>query len=309
MPKCLHMIKKTKKNFYILIILFTIPLFIDQVSKHIILNNLYQIQELSEGTFNISLIKNYGVISGYFDDIPQSILRVVISSYGAFIIAFFLALQYILQSNILAVRASITVIFSGIVGNLIDRIQLGYVIDFINITGQMESYHFNFADIVQWPGFIYLVMIIILKPKVLWPDDDRRNRLLISSDQYKFLAVKFISIVMFSIILWIGTYTYLSEIVSEYNIALSTSDKILNSFTLIHVSLSTCYFIFFMWISLRESHKFIGPILALKKYVNNICSNNLYHENLRLRTSDYLKDIEEISKSINTIKFDKNKQP
>ena len=53
-------------------------------------------------------------------------------------------------------------LLSGSIGNLIDRIFKGYVIDFIDIN-ILDFPNFNIADISIVPGVIVLLYIILLK--------------------------------------------------------------------------------------------------------------------------------------------------
>ena len=57
---------------------------------------------------------------------------------------------------------SLALMLSGGVGNLIDRISLGYVIDYIDISKIFSYPVFNFADICIVIGVILVIIIIII---------------------------------------------------------------------------------------------------------------------------------------------------
>ena len=78
----------------------------------------------------LTLVHNTGVAFGLFQGFPQIFtLTSILISIGA---AVFYRLQ--LPYNQPWVQASIGLIVGGAVGNIIDRIRLGFVIDFIHVT-------------------------------------------------------------------------------------------------------------------------------------------------------------------------------
>lgn len=78
----------------------------------------------------LTLVHNTGVAFGLFQGFPQIFtLTSILISIGA---AIFYRLQ--LPYNRPWVQASIGLIVGGAIGNIIDRIRLGFVIDFIHVT-------------------------------------------------------------------------------------------------------------------------------------------------------------------------------
>lgn len=119
-----------------------LTVFFDQITKFFIVKLL----EKSEGNLNITnffsltLVKNQGIVLGLFNNEKTKIFIIVFS----FIIIFFIFFA-ILKLEIVEKyqQFSLGMVVGGTIGNLIDRIKYGYVIDFIN-------FHFypvfNFAD-------------------------------------------------------------------------------------------------------------------------------------------------------------------
>ena len=131
---------------------------IDQISKQFILKNPDTFRDFSiENFLQITLNKNYGMAFGI--NVGHCVLYLLI----AIIILFFLNL---LRKNYLVNNFTkvfiITIILAGAVSNLIDRIVLGYVIDFINIPWFSI---FNFADICIVLGIIFLAKIELFEKK------------------------------------------------------------------------------------------------------------------------------------------------
>ena len=124
-----------------------IGILLDQLTKELILANmsLHQSIELLENFVHITSVRNPGAAFGILADnslrIPFFILVSVVASLG---ILWYLRRE---QGGNLRLQIGLSLIFSGAVGNLIDRIRFGEVIDFIDV--HWYQYHwpaFNVAD-------------------------------------------------------------------------------------------------------------------------------------------------------------------
>ena len=129
---------------------------IDQISKRFILKNPDTFRDFSiENFLQITLSKNHGMAFGI--NAGHCVLYLLI----AIIILFLLdLLRKKYQQNNFAKILIITIILAGAISNLIDRIRLGYVIDFINVPWFSI---FNFADICIVLGTIFLIKIELFK--------------------------------------------------------------------------------------------------------------------------------------------------
>ena len=64
-------------------------------------------------------------------------------------------------------------LLGGAVGNLIDRIRLGYVIDFADIgIGTWRWYIFNVADMAVTCFFLLMIGVWLLAPQAAFTGDD-----------------------------------------------------------------------------------------------------------------------------------------
>ena len=139
----------------IYIFLFLILLIIDQYSKFIVHGTLYvgDTIPIIDNFFNLTYVQNRGVAFGLFQG------KIDIVSILAFI-AIGLILFYFCKNfkkiSFLE-RIAYTMIFSGAVGNMIDRLFRGFVIDMLDFRG-IWSFIFNFADV--WIN-IGVILIII----------------------------------------------------------------------------------------------------------------------------------------------------
>ena len=138
----------------ILIISFII-LLIDLVSKRLVINLLIENESIKviDGFFSLTYVKNTGVA---FSMIEGYVWLIIIAT----IIILFMLFKYIkdgINSNIELV--SYGFILGGAIGNLIDRIFYGYVVDFFDFT--IFSYQapiFNVADIFIVVGVFMLII-------------------------------------------------------------------------------------------------------------------------------------------------------
>ncbi|MDB2359574.1 signal peptidase II [Alphaproteobacteria bacterium] len=159
------MAKLSIKNNISIITTFFLIIFFDQLTKILVIKNFQLYESLSIlPFFNLTFIVNYGFAFGFLNNpsLNQIIVILVIFS----IIAYFLYLLIKTQDQFF--RFSLILVLSGAVGNFIDRVLHGFVIDFIDI--YLGSYHwpaFNLADSSITLGFILIMFnILFLNKKI-----------------------------------------------------------------------------------------------------------------------------------------------
>lgn len=142
--------------FYFLILLLIL---IDQISKYLVSINLQNTGgfKIIEGVFNLTYVENRGAAFGLMQGrqsffIVATVLVVVAGIY------YVKKEKYTTKSQ----KYFISMILSGAVGNLIDRIRLGYVVDFLDFEF-IWSYVFNFADIMVVIGTILFAISILFE--------------------------------------------------------------------------------------------------------------------------------------------------
>ena len=151
-------------NFSRISLIFFILVGLDQLSKILITSALDEGASLSLLPFlDLTLIFNTGIAFSLFDDYgPWG--RWFISCLVALIL-FYLAKIILTEKNLNSYESlALVLIFCGGAGNLIDRVFLGYVVDFIHIFYQNYSFYvFNFADSYITIGVtLYLIYIIFI---------------------------------------------------------------------------------------------------------------------------------------------------
>jgi len=159
------MAKLSIKNNISIITTFFLIIIFDQLTKILVIKNFQLYESLSIlPFFNLTFIVNYGFAFGFLNNpsLNQIIVILVIFS----IIAYFLYLLIKTQDQFF--RFSLILVLSGAVGNFIDRVLHGFVIDFIDI--YFGSYHwpaFNLADSSITLGFILIMFnILFLNKKI-----------------------------------------------------------------------------------------------------------------------------------------------
>ena len=135
-------------NYFLLSIIVII---IDQITKHIIFVNNKSLINKDLIFFSLDYVKNFGAAFNLFNGsrVFLSLLSIVVT---IFIIYFFLNNKNINKVDLL----SYSFILGGTIGNGIDRITKGYVIDFINLNF-INFPVFNVADISINIGVIFII--------------------------------------------------------------------------------------------------------------------------------------------------------
>ena len=144
-------------KFQIKIYLFSLTIFIiliDQITKYLMFFNYKKLVNIDFILFRLDFVKNYGAAFNIFSG-----SRIFLSTISIF---FSIVLIYLLlrknSTNIIEL-ISYSFILGGTIGNGIDRILNGFVIDFINLNF-INFPVFNIADISINIGFILALYLI-----------------------------------------------------------------------------------------------------------------------------------------------------
>ena len=142
-------------------------IFLDQLSKLIIVNtfNLYQNKEIIKNFFSLTYVKNTGAAWSILDGkVPLLIIITIISLI--FIIRFVFK-----DENVKKIDAiTYGMLLGGIIGNLIDRIAYGYVIDFLSFI--IIKYNFPVFNIADSLIVVSVFLMIITS---FWGEKNENN--------------------------------------------------------------------------------------------------------------------------------------
>jgi len=149
--------KKGKSYIYFSIII-VVAIVLDLVTKIIFQNHFANGAEdivVIPNFFNFTYVQNYGAAYGMFSNstIALTIVSIVL-------IIVFVIYDIFCHSNNWFYLFGIGFILGGAVGNLIDRLFLGFVRDFIQI--RLFSFVFNLADLFITLGVIFFAIHMII---------------------------------------------------------------------------------------------------------------------------------------------------
>jgi len=147
---------QSQRTLFIVALLVVIA---DQLSKLWITESL-QLGESrpGEGFVRLTLVHNTGIVFGL--SVNQAVPLIL--SIAVIAAAIFFSHRYALLNNRL-VKIALGLFIGGSIGNLIDRIRLGYVTDFIDfrLWGDYHWPAFNLADVAIVVGFLLLLWFAI----------------------------------------------------------------------------------------------------------------------------------------------------
>ncbi len=159
--KPLHLSPRSFMYILVTILVIVGLVVFDQVTKLLVVANipLYESVDLIPGVFRFTYIQNDGAAFGIFDDAPWVFM--ILSTVA--IIAIFVYIFWKKPQDKLMLSALILINAGGI-GNMIDRVRLEYVIDFLDFCAfpELWKWVFNIADSYVCIGAGLLLLWMIL---------------------------------------------------------------------------------------------------------------------------------------------------
>lgn len=139
----------------------------DQLTKHLVLRtlSLYEVIPLTF-FFNLTLATNKGAAFSFLNE-SGNIAFWLLSGFAALVTLLMIVWLYRTPYNKILLNSGITLIIGGAIGNLIDRLMYGHVIDFLDF--YLGSWHwpaFNVADSAIVLGAFLLIIDVFKKERV-----------------------------------------------------------------------------------------------------------------------------------------------
>lgn len=154
------LIMKSRKIILPIIIIAILAL-ADQIIKFIVVKNidLYDNIPIIEGVFEITYIRNTGSAWGILAGKTTFLL---IMTLIVFLVSGYVYNNIIDIPKYKPMRICLVILIGGAVGNMIDRIRLGYVIDYLYFK-LIDFPVFNLADIFVTISLLGILILIIFK--------------------------------------------------------------------------------------------------------------------------------------------------
>lgn len=152
-------LKRLRHLFYAAVLIL-----IDQVTKYIARTNFADGSDfvLIPGVFRFVLHKNDGAVWGFLSGTKNSVLYLTIATFVILALIIFIYFRIPDVKKYFPLLLIITFVFSGAIGNLIDRIFLSYVTDFLYV--ELINFPvFNIADCYVTISVFILSYLIIFK--------------------------------------------------------------------------------------------------------------------------------------------------
>lgn len=150
-----------KLKYLILFSLSGLVVALDQLTKNLAYLNLVPGEEipLVGNLLRLELSRNSGFAFGLILRAPDSVRDVFFVGIPVFALVLIVMIFIKLQDDEMLTSVALTTLLAGALGNLIDRVQYGHVLDILSLRlGSFEFPPFNLADISIIIGVILMVI-------------------------------------------------------------------------------------------------------------------------------------------------------
>ena len=157
-----------KRNIVLFILGAAVIVALDQITKAAISSrfSMHESYGVINGFLNLVYVMNPGAAFGFLAGASEDFRHIFF--IGITIIAILLIIYYLVKNKprSIVIVISLTLIFAGAVGNLVDRICFGAVVDFLDVyVGTCHWPAFNVADSAISIGAVLMIWEIIINRK------------------------------------------------------------------------------------------------------------------------------------------------
>lgn len=153
---------------FVLIFIMVAVILVDQLTKQLVVHflDLGESVDVVPGVFRFTYIQNRGAAFGMLDE--HRWIFMIISTVAIVALLIYL-LKFAPQNNLF--KIALALIIGGGIGNMIDRVFLGYVVDFLDFCAfpSLWKWIFNIADTSVCVGaglvMLYLIIDIVKEAK------------------------------------------------------------------------------------------------------------------------------------------------
>ena len=157
-----------QRKYLILLSLTGLLVTLDQLFKLLVINRfqLGESLELVKNFFNVTRVHNTGAAFGLLASAPPEWREPFFSVVPMAMLVVILVVFYRLQENQKIGIFALSLIVGGALGNMADRLRLGYVVDFLDFHWNYQAHFpaFNIADTGISLGVGLLVISLVYEP-------------------------------------------------------------------------------------------------------------------------------------------------
>ena len=160
--------ERVRRNYRWLILPALGVVFFDQLTKQIIIKSLtiYETVPVIQGFFDLVHVRNRGMAFGIMNDAKSNSGTWLLLAMSSVAIVLLLVWFFRLKDEGVFFTLSLSLILGGAVGNIIDRLRFGEVVDFLDV--YVGAYHwpaFNVADAAITVGtFMIAANLLFARP-------------------------------------------------------------------------------------------------------------------------------------------------
>jgi len=139
------------KRFWALFLIIVVMIVIDQVTKSAIQSRFFygETYQVIPGFFNLAYVKNTGAAFGFGQGGPEWFRQVFFLGLPVIFCAWVFYMLVKSLKGPLYMSLAYSLIIAGATGNLIDRFQLGFVVDMFMFYWQKEENHFHVFNVAD----------------------------------------------------------------------------------------------------------------------------------------------------------------
>jgi len=137
---------KIEAKYFILILIAGAIVALDQATKMYV-HTAFELGEqvvVIQNFFNFTYVRNPGAAFGFLRDAPAAFRSIFFLSVPPTVMLIILTMLWSTPAAQKLQVVALSLVFGGAIGNYIDRIRFGYVVDFLD---------FYIPDVYTWPAF------------------------------------------------------------------------------------------------------------------------------------------------------------
>lgn len=157
-----------KSKFVLLGAMLAVILVLDQWTKHLVHTRFRwgESLHLIDGFFALTYVRNTGAAFGLLNTAPAYFREPFFLLVPMLAMTVILVILWKLPVGDKWMTVALCLVFSGAIGNLIDRIRFGYVIDFLDV---------HYREVYHWPAFNVADSCIVVGVCILFVLSFRRE--------------------------------------------------------------------------------------------------------------------------------------